>query len=470
MPIQLKCTVAYVVANLLTNGLSLLTMPVFTRIMSASDMGDVTAFNSWQAILTDVITLSLSSGSFSVAMLEYKEHRDEYISSILTLSSISAVLSFGVYVLFKSKLDSIFMLDSELMLLMFAGFLLTPAMTFWILRERFEYKYKSVLFITLISAFFSTALSVIAVVLAKNNGLQRLGVIRLYGSYLPSFIIAAALYIIILVRGKTFFDSRYWFFSLKLSLPLILHTLSKHILDVSDRIMIDRFLGKSELGIYGVLYTASSLSMIVWSAINSSLIPITFNKLEKRNFKDLNEILKPIIILYAVVCAVLSLFSPEIVRIIATEEYYSAIYLMPPISAGIFFTCMYTIFGNVLTFYRKTTSIMFSTLLAASINVILNYVFIPRYGVIAASYTTLFAYIFLTIFQMIAVRRLNEEEIIENKFLGLMIVITILWSMLCNILYQRIYYRMGIIFIIVMLCVYKHNLILNNIKNIFRER
>lgn len=470
LPIQFKCTISYILASLLTNGLSFLTTPLFTRIMTTADMGAVTAFNSWQAILAAIVTLSLSSGSFSVAMVEYKNQRNQYISSILSLSVLSTILFFVIYLLFRSKWNILFNLESNLMILMFAGFLLTPAMNFWLLRERFEYKYKSVLLVTVLSAFLSTSISILSVLYVKEQGKINLGEARLYGSYIPTYVLSGILCVVIIIKGKTFFNKEYWKFALTLSLPLIVHTVSKYILDMSDRIMIDHFIGKSELGIYGVLYTVSSLSTIFWSAINSSIIPTTFEKLEAKKFDDLSNLLKPIICIFAVGCAVLSLFSPEIVKIIATEEYYSAIYLMPPISAGIFFTSIYTIYGNVLTFYKKTTAIMMSTLLAAAINVILNYIFIPKYGAIAASYTTLIAYIFLTIFQMIAVIKVSKESIIEKRFLGIMIAFTIIWSMLCNILYQILYLRMICILVIGFVCIIKRKKIINNLQIIIRKR
>lgn len=470
LPLQLKCTVAYIIASLLTNGLSFLTTPLFTRLMTPAEMGEITAFNSWQAILSAIVTLSLSSGSFSVAMVEYKDCRNQYVSSVLTLSTVSTVVFFVLYLTFQTKWNKLFNLESNLLLFMFVGFLFTPAMSFWLLRERFEYKYKSVLIMTVFSSALGTISSVLAVLYANKYRYQEIGISRIYGNYIPAFVISAVLFVIIMVKGKTFFNSYYWKFALSLSLPLIIHTLSKNVLDLADRIMIDRFVGKSELGIYGVLYTISSLSTIFWSAINSSIIPIIFDKLAMKKFCDLERLLRPIVVIYAVGCAILSLFSPEIVKVIATEEYYAAIYLMPPISAGIFFTSLYTIYGNILTFYKKTVYIMISTTLAAGINIFLNYLFIPRYGAVAASYTTLIAYVFLTIFQLLAVAKISKETIIGKKFLCLTIIFTIMWTILCNVLYRMLCLRLITILVILIVCFFYRNVIMDNLSKIIRKR
>ncbi len=66
---------------------------------------------------------------------------------------------------------------------------------------------------------------------------------------------------------------------MSLSLPLVGHAIAKQILDVSDRIMINRFVGSSAVGIYSTLYSVSSLSLIVWNAMNGAYIPYLYKKI-----------------------------------------------------------------------------------------------------------------------------------------------------------------------------------------------
>lgn len=51
---------------------------------------------------------------------------------------------------------------------------------------------------------------------------------------------------------------------------------------------------------------------------------------------------------YAIVAALLTFFAPEIVRTLATEEYYEAIYIMPPIAGGVFLTCVSNMYSNIM--------------------------------------------------------------------------------------------------------------------------
>lgn len=45
--------------------------------------------------------------------------------------------------------------------------------------------------------------------------------------------------------------------------------------------------------------------------------------------------------------------APEIVRILATKEYYEAIYIMPPIAAGVFLTSVSNMYSNLLIYHKK---------------------------------------------------------------------------------------------------------------------
>mgnify|MGYP003247363785 CR=1 FL=1 len=62
----MKSAVAYTFASLFSKGLAFVTVPIFTRIMSTSEMGTVNLYNSWQSILTVVATLSLTYGGYMV--------------------------------------------------------------------------------------------------------------------------------------------------------------------------------------------------------------------------------------------------------------------------------------------------------------------------------------------------------------------------------------------------------------------
>ena len=233
-----KASAVYTLANFFTKGINIITIPIFTRIMSTDQIGIVSTYNSWVSILSVIASLGLTTGSFSVAMHEFKTKRSEYESASLTLTSVFSAFFIFVYVLAFNEINAILGMPWQLVLLMLIGFFVQPATEFWMARQRFEYKYVICAIVSVLSATFSSALAIITVLLFDGRVFSQVSIARLYATYIVYDFIAIVLYIHIMKNGKVYFDKKYWKFGLTLSIPLMLHALSKHILDVSDKIMI----------------------------------------------------------------------------------------------------------------------------------------------------------------------------------------------------------------------------------------
>lgn len=429
-----KAALTYVLANLLNKGLSYLTLPIFTRLMATDQMGIVTTFSSWQNILYPIITLSLTSGSINVAFLEYKENRDKYESNILTISSITGFCFLIITLIFRKAISDLLLLPESLIVLLALIIILNPALDIWYARQRYEFQYIKVLVVSVISSFSSTGMAVLFLYIYKNR--QNLAVVRLISQNIPLLAIYAFFFIFILIRGKSLFEKDIWIYALKLSLPLIVHTLAKNILDLSDRLMIAQMCGNSKAGIYGTVYGISSMAVVIWSAINSSLIPDTFNKLEKKEYNELNSLLLEVMSIFGLFSLTLTLFAPEILKILTTSQYYEAVYIMPAIAGGIYLTCVYNIFGNLLLYKKKSLNIMFATLSAAILNIILNYAFIKAFGYMAAAYTTMASFILLSIFQGVMVKIIYKEHVVNFIKIGAVSSFFVLLELLCIPLYR----------------------------------
>ena len=281
-----KSSVVYTLSSLFSKGLAIITVPIFTRLMSTSEIGVVNLFNSWYSMISVVATLALTSGGFQLSLKEFKDERNQYVSSVLTLTSGIAILLAVIYCIKIEFWNTITGLSTGLMLLMMLELLLSPAQQFWLLRQRYEYKYKAVAVVTFLSALFAALISVWAVIYGAKSGAENLGEIRLYANYAVLLSVAFVLWIRTYIKGKTFYNKQYWKFSLALSIPLIGNSIATQVLSVSDRTMIGKMVGNSEVGIYSTLYTVSSLSLIIWQAINSSFIPYLYDNFEKKEKRN----------------------------------------------------------------------------------------------------------------------------------------------------------------------------------------
>lgn len=446
----LKASIIYILVSLVNKGIGIITVPVFTRLLTTEEMGTVTTWISWLTILTPITSLSLVTGSFYIAMNHYSDRREAYQSSILALSSISSGICLVIYILFHNYLNQLFTLSTTLMIFMFVYMIFSPALDMWMLRQRYEYNTKKMALVALASNLSASIIAVVLVLMFQSSSYD-LGNIRIIVTYTITVIFAIFFYFKILRTGRVMFNREFWNFGINLSVPLMVHTLSKNILDVSDRLMISFYCGKGDVGIYGTIYSISALSLIVWTSINNAFIPYLYEKLKhdsEEDTRDISKITNFMILLYAVVCIGLTAFSPEIVRILATEEYYEAVYIIPPIAAGIFLTCVYNIFANVILYHKKSVGVMCATVVAAAINIILNAIFIPMYGYIAASYTTLVAYVVLAISQGIVMTRLHGKKLYDMKMIVLITTIVVMVCLAFNALYSCTLIRYLVIFVL----------------------
>ena len=97
---------------------------------------------------------------------------------------------------------------------------------------------------------------------------------------------------------------------------------------------------------YSVAYSVAAIATIVWTAINSSLIPYTYEKCKEKDYKSIQRVTSPIIAVFAVACLFVIMLAPEVVAIMATPEYKEAIYVIPNVG-GVFSrfstSCMQTL-------------------------------------------------------------------------------------------------------------------------------
>ena len=111
--------------------------------------------------------------------------------------------------------------------------------------------------------------------------------------------------------------------------------------------------------------------------------------------------------------------------IFGADKYEQAVSVIPPVAASTFFIFLYSIIGVLQFYYEKTQFMMIASGVAAGLNLLLNYIFVPLYGYAAAGYTTLICYILYCIghhfmSKMIAKKYNNSENIYDFK--GVLII------------------------------------------------
>ncbi len=432
MPENLKATLVFAIASFATSGINYLTTPIFTRLLSGAEYGTVAMYNSYYSIVRVFASLTLIfPGILNVGLYDHRENRWKYLSSLLGITTVCTLAIGGVYALFPQICRELLGLSHSLLVLMLLSCFALPATTFWTSKQRYEYRYGVTFFVTVGSAVLAQAVSIGAVLLATENRDE----VRLWSAGLVNIAVGLWLFGYILKQGRAFVDLPLWKKTALVAVPLIPHYLGGELLSSMDKIMIGRMVGEAEAGIYSLAAILSAIGILLWRALSVMFNPFVNAKLGTREFGSIRRAVKPLMTVVGILCVIAALAAPEIIRILATEEYLAGVYVVPPVAAGIFIHAMYDTFAAVSFFHKKSTRIMTATLTAAAVNLVGNYVGIRCFGYIAAGYTTLLSNLVLTAMHYRNARRIEKEEIYDPKFSLISTALVTAGCLLCNFLY-----------------------------------
>lgn len=387
LSVQLKATIWFFVCSVLQRGISVITTPIFTRLLSTEEYGQYSVFNSWLSILQIIITLSLTSGVYTMGIVKFKEEEKVFTSSLQGLNLTLSVIWTIIYLLFHDFWNGLFDLTTVQMLAMLVMIWASSSFTFWMTTQRNQYRYHRLVLVTLVVSVAQPAVGIFCVLHAEDKVTA-----RILAMALVEVMSYSCFFFSQMKRGKKFFSAKFWKYAILFNIPLIPHYLSNSILGSSDRIMIQNMVGVSEAGIYSLAYSISQIMQLVNESLNKTMSPWLYQKIREKDYKRMSKVVYPSLILISAANLALIAVAPEVVAVFAPVEYRDAIYVIPPVAMSLFFTYLYLCFAPFEFYFEKRIWTTIGTLTSAAANIILNFIFIRLCGYQAAGYTTLFCY------------------------------------------------------------------------------
>ena len=432
--VVLKAGLWYTVCNFLLKGMAFITAPIFNRLLSKAEVGDFGNITSWITILSVLTSLDLAQ-SIIRSKLEHGDDMDSYIWSILSFSTIWTLICYGAVCLFPQFFMNFFQIDNMGYIhVMFLYFLVMPAYSMLITKQRCYYKYKMFVLLTAISMLTSLGFSVLLVLLMKDDRLSG----RMYGYYLPLIVMYAGIFVYLIFKGKKI-KLKYWKYACVICLPLVPHELSLYMLSASDRILIKRISGSEIAALYTAAGNVYHIGTILFSSMNKSFAPWLLDCLHLKKYQDIKKTSQAYIGVFLVFAVALLLVVPEMILIIGGKKYMDSVYCLPPLFASCVFQFIYAMYVNIEFYEKKTFGVAAATIVAAALNIVLNLLLIPMkpaYGYVIASYTTLIGYAVLFVMHFFIVRRMGMTHVYNTKMVLLSLGGYLLLSLAVNLLYS----------------------------------
>lgn len=419
-PIQVRASFWFLACSFLQRGISVLSTPIFSRLLSTSEYGRYNVFNSWLGIVTIIVSLNLYAGVYTQGLIKFDKERQIFSSS---LQGLTLVLVSGwtlVYLVFHNFWNRILSLTTVQMLSMLLLIWTSAIFGFWATEQRVKLNYIKLVVVTLVMAISKPVIGVYFVLHADDKVTA-----RILGLVVVELVCCFGLFVSQIRNGKKIYAGKFWKYAVLYNLPLIPHYLSQTVLNSADRIMIERISGEDAAGIYSLAYSISLLMTLFNTALSQTMGPWIYQKIKDKKSQDISNVAYATLILVAVVNILLIAFAPEAVTIFAPDEYKDAIWVIPPVAVSVYFMFAYDLFAKFQFYYEKTKFVMYASVIAAVLNVILNSIFIRSFGYVAASYTTLFCYIASTVGHYLFMRKICNEYMHGEQVYNLKVLLSI---------------------------------------------
>jgi len=184
--------------------------------------------------------------------------------------------------------------------------------------------------------------------------------------------------------------------------PLVGFELSSILIKLSDRYLVQIFLGAAALGLYSVggnlaMSVSEGLFTPIWLAVSPMFMRIWSEHGDDKTQEFLSNVIKILALVSLPMVFGLAAVSRDVVVVLASAKYAEAASSIPYLMAGAVLWGFCPILGAGLHIHKKTKQLNNLTLIGAVFNVCINLVVIPRWGILGAAVTTLITYILVVL-------------------------------------------------------------------------
>lgn len=423
--------IGYTIGNIFIKGVSFLTIPLYTRLMTTGDYGIYNTYVAYVGIVTFLVCLGLDP-TLKNAEQDFPKQKQTYLSTVYVLTLLATAFFLVVVFIGGTKLSRFFGLAKGILFLMVLHAEASAIVNIYNIKLSLSYSSKIYLKISFFQTFSGIALS-ITLMLTLFEQERYLG--RIIGTMIPAVCVGAAILwnSVAKLNHSTKFNKEMAFYSLHLGLPLIPHLLAQIVNSQFDRIMISKMVGYEQSGIYSFTYNIAVILQIVYQSLDNVWSPWFFQRMAKAEYETIKSSSKKYAALIAFFAVSLMTISNEFIMLFSTQAYWENRAIALILIEGMFFLFLYTLPVGVEAYTKNTKYIAFGSILTAILNVVLNYFGIKYFGYEAAAYTTLVSYIVLFVLHWtIANRIFKLGRIFDLKWLMGLATAVIVWGTFCR--------------------------------------
>jgi len=388
-----KDGIVYGLAGLFARSVSIITLPLYTRVLSPTDFGVIDLTLLFTVFCGVIIPFGISSG---VARFFPDEKTDDgkvlIASSGLWFITATHALFVAAALVFAEPLMVLTLGSVKWSQVYYLGLAMIVTGGFFyyfqnLLRWRLEPK--RYVFCSLVSTFVTVGVALLAIFVAS------LGVAGIFIGQICGNVVGGAL---AWGMSRDLFRFRFSAPSLKamlmFSVPLLPVLVGEFVTNYIDRMSIRTLLSLEDLGRYGIGFRLASLVGLIMVGFSSSLTPLVYSNYQKHETRaEIARIFRFFLLIALPAVLFLALFSKELLWVFTGPAYYSAWVIMPILAPGLLLIAMFN-FAPGIDIAKKTKVSAMIQVGTALVSVAANLTLIPLFGIAGSALATLISGIF----------------------------------------------------------------------------
>ena len=399
----IKQTAIYSVGTSLRRFAAFLLIPLYTRYLSPSEYGTLALILIVVAVLSIFLNLGMSSALFKHFFeANDRKERTAIVSTAFFFLLISTIVLVLGAIASANPIAKLAFRSSDYAFLLIIAFLTALVDALANIPLAVLRAYQKAIQYTAFSLFrfLGSILFILYFVLVKEEGV--LGVLK--GGLLASVATWLVLFPTVLKHVRFSFSVGVLRQLLGFGLPLVPSGLAVWILTLSDRYFLQYFSTLEQVGLYSLGYKLGTLiNVLVVAPFTLAWGPLMFSVQRQSNAKAIySTILTHFVCIAAFLGICFSLYAKPLLQKIAAPEYLPSHIIVFPITCAYILYGVYMIFTVGATLSKKTKFLAWTTGFAACLNLVLNYLLIPRYGMMGAAFATILSYSSMAILMFVA--------------------------------------------------------------------
>lgn len=429
-----KNTVILAIGRISTQFINFLLLPLYTSLLLPEEYGIIDLFNTYVILLVPLFNLQFDTGLFRF-LIDYRNDektKTELFSTVINSNVIQSLIYIVFYIIFSRfiNLDFKIFLAIDVVLTIFLNTLLQYVRG---IGDNKKYSIGSFVCATLI-----VILNVVFIAVLKTGAL---------GMFVSTTISKIVTILFMIISCKVW--KNYSFKSAnintfkklsKYSIPLIPNQLSWWVIGASDRTIISTILNIAKNGIYSVANKFSSIFISFFNIFNLSWTESVSLHIKDRD-KDIfiYDTINQMYSFFSSICFCIIGFMPFVFNILVDKKYILAYNQIPILMIAVLFQVIVGLYSTVYVAHKKSVEIAKTSIFSAIINIVVNLLLIKKFGLYAASLSTLVSYSSMAIYRYFDIKKYVKAPLSKhNLILSILIGIMLMFSYYNNILILNI--------------------------------